>query len=399
MVILLMKRLLSKHTIAPEPTSARTRSHRTRQWHGPRAALLASLLAASPVNASDYRLEVVSDELEYPWSIEFIDANQMLVTERGGDLHLLTRSGELSPPITGVPKTYVRSQGGLFDVLLAEDFATSKQLYLSFAKGTPGANATHVVRATLDGAALKDITAITNVTPTKDTAVHYGGRLAWDPSGALLITTGDGFDYREAAQDKNSLFGKVMRIEANGELPTNNPFVDQVGAHPLVFSYGHRNPQGLTVDRANRRIYLHEHGPRGGDELNLIEAGRNYGWPLTSFGIDYTGALISPFQELPEIAAPLIHWTPSIGASGLAHYRGTAFPEWQGDLFVGALVERSVRRVELDAAGQVTGQEILFRELDARIRDVRVGPDGYLYLLTDDVNGQVIRVVPNSPSS
>jgi len=373
----------------------RNQAFRNRATRGGAALLLITALASPLTYAADYQLEVVGEGLEFPWSIEFLGNNQMLVTERGGDLHILSESGELSPPISGVPKTYVRSQGGLFDVLLAPDFAQTKQLYLSFAKGPPSANATHVVRATLDGHALTDIYPVAAVTPTKDTAVHYGGRLAWDRSGALLMTSGDGFDYREAAQDKTSLLGKVLRIAPTGELPTNNPFIDQVGAHPMIYSYGHRNPQGLTVDAITGRIYLHEHGPRGGDELNLIEPGHNYGWPLTSYGIDYTGALISPFQQLPDITDPLVHWTPSIGASGLTQYRGDAFPQWRGDLFVGALVERSVRRVELDSAGAVVGQEVLFQELDERIRDVRTGPDGYLYLLTDNAAGRVIRVVPN----
>lgn len=358
--------------------------------------LLASLLSTTTTQAATYQFEVLSDELEYPWSIDFLPSGDMLVTERGGDLHFLSSDGVLSPPVAGVPMTYVRSQGGLFDVLLAEDFETSNAVYLSYAKGSPGANATEVIRAVLADNQLTNITSITTVTPTKDTAVHYGGRLAWDPSGALLVTTGDGFDYREAAQDKNSMLGKLIRIQPNGDLPQDNPFLDQVGAHPQVFSYGHRNPQGLTVDRQNQRIYLHEHGPRGGDELNLIQPGHNYGWPLTSFGIDYTGALISPFETLPDVTEPLVHWTPSIGASGMTQYRGSAFPEWDGDLFVGALVERSVRRVDLDANGGVVGQEILFQELNARIRDVRVGPDGYLYLLTDAADGQVIRVVPSA---
>ena len=358
--------------------------------------LLLIATASTAVYAANYRLEVVTDAVEFPWSIEFLDDGRMLVTERGGDLHILTAAGELGPPLTGVPATYVKSQGGLFDVLLALDFAESRHLYLSYAKGPPGANAAHIIRATLGDKGLTDIVPIAAVTPTKDTAVHYGGRLAWGPAGNLLMTSGDGFDYREAAQDKNSLLGKVIRVRPTGDLPPDNPFLDQVGAHPMVYSYGHRNPQGLTVDKASGRIYLHEHGPRGGDELNLIEPGHNYGWPLTSYGIDYTGALISPFKQLPAVTDPLVYWTPSIGASGLTQYRGDAFPHWRGDLFVGALVERSVRRVDLDAAGEVLGQEVLFRELDKRIRDVRTGPDGYLYLLTDHADGEIIRVVPDS---
>jgi glucose/arabinose dehydrogenase len=361
--------------------------------------LVVSLLPAD-LRALDYRIETVASNLEFPWCLAFLPNGDMLVTERPGRLRRIDAQGTLSEPIAGVPATYVASQGGLFDVLLDPDFETTRRIYLSFAHGTPGANATRVIRARLEENVLEDLQLVTEVTPNKDTPVHYGGRIAWQTSAqsgaaALLITTGDGFNFREAAQDKRSQLGKILRLQPNGAVAPDNPFIDADDANPMVYSYGHRNPQGLAVDPENGRIYANEHGPRGGDELNVIEPGRNYGWPIISYGHDYTGALITPFTARPGLEQPLVQWTPSIGASGMAIYRGTMFPDWQGDLFVGALVERSVRRIDMDN-GRVVGQEVLFRELDERIRDVRVGPDGYLYLLTDSDNGRVLRVLPTT---
>jgi aldose sugar dehydrogenase len=349
-------------------------------------------LAAATVRGDDvdYVLTTVADGLELPWGLAFLPDGGLLVTERPGRLRWVDADGAVSEPLDGVPPVFFRGQGGLLDVALHPDFDGNGLVYLSYAHGNAGANATRIVRGVLGEGRLDNVEVIFTVEPSKDTPQHYGGSLAFLGDGTLLLTTGDGFDYREAAQDVNGLLGKTVRVHDDGSIPRDNPFADGGGAAAL-WTYGHRNPQGLTVDPVTGRVYQHEHGPRGGDELNLLRPGRNYGWPMTTHGVDYTGAYVSPFTELPGIEPPLLHWTPSIAPSGLAIYRAAAFPEWQGDLFVGALVDREVRRLVLKD-GQVAEQQALFGELGERIRNVKVGPDGHLYLVTDSTDGRVIRV-------
>jgi aldose sugar dehydrogenase len=360
-------------------------------------AMLALAAAAAPTGAAaeraddvDYVLTTVADGLELPWGLAFLPDGGLLVTERPGRLRRVAASGAVSEPLDGVPPVFFRGQGGLLDVALHPDFADNGLVYLSYAHGNAAANATRIARGVLGEAGLESVEAIFTVEPSKDTPQHYGGSLAFLGDGTLLLTTGDGFDYREAAQDVNGLLGKTVRIHDDGRIPRDNPFAEGGGAAAL-WTYGHRNPQGLTVDPVTGRVYQHEHGPRGGDELNLLRPGRNYGWPMTTHGVDYTGAYVSPFRELPGIEPPLTHWTPSIAPSGLAIYRAAAFPEWQGNLFVGALVDREVRRLVL-TDGQVAEEQALFGELGERIRNVKVGLDGHLYLVTDSADGRVIRV-------
>ena len=357
-------------------------------------ALLAWLLAISSATARQWQVETVAEGLEYPWAIAFLPDGRMLVTERAGRLRVI-RDGELlAEPVNGVPQAFVASQAGLFDVVPAPDFAETSMLYLSMAFGDRRANATRVIRGRLVDGALIDVEEIFIANPRQGTPVHYGGRMLFLPDGSLLVTLGDGFNYREQAQALDSHFGSVVRIRADGSVPHDNPFVGQTDALPEIFSYGHRNVQGIVHDVASGRIYAHEHGPRGGDELNVLEAGRNYGWPAITYGIDYSGAVISPFTEKEGMEQPLLYWTPSIAPSGMTIYTGTAFPEWQGDLFVSALAGQHVRRIVLDDEGQPVSQEFLFDALGARFRDVRSGPDGALYLLTDSPEGRVLRVSP-----
>jgi glucose/arabinose dehydrogenase len=356
--------------------------------------LLGLLLVTLPSFAGAYQLETIAEGLAFPWCIAFLPSGDMLVTELDGNLRVI-RSAQLDPaPITGVPLVYRKSQGGLFDVLLHPRFEENQLIYLSYAHGEPGANATRVARARFTGTALEDLTVIFEVKPTKNTPVHYGGRMAFLPDGTLLVTTGDGFDFRESAQTLDNLLGKTVRLNDDGSIPADNPFVDDPDALDEIWTYGHRNPQGVTVDSDTGRVYLHEHGPRGGDELNLIEKGVNYGWPVITYGMDYSGAYVSPYVEMAGMAQPLVYWVPSIAPAGLTYYHGDRFPAWRGDLFVAALVEQSVRRIDLDADGRVVDQEILFTELKSRLRDVRAGPDGLLYVLTDGPKGKVVRVVP-----
>ena len=334
-----------------------------------------------------YRLETWAGGLDTPWSLAFLPDGSALVTELPGRLRQVAPNGTVSEPIGGVPAVHYAGQGGLFDVVLHPDHANNGWLYLSYAEGPPESNATAVARARLEKLALKDVEVIFRVEPRKDTPVHYGGRLAFLPDRTLLLTTGDGFNYREAAQDVSSGLGKLLRMTDEGQPASGNPFAES----PYVYSYGHRNPQGLAV-AADGTIWLHEHGPKGGDELNRIEAGKNYGWPAITFGLDYSGAVISPYTSWPGMEQPQKHWTPSIAPSGLAIYQGQMFPEWQGDAFVGALVNRDVRRVPVDD-GTAGWEEILFSEIGERIRDIRVGPEGALYIVTNGSPGKVIRVL------
>jgi glucose/arabinose dehydrogenase len=291
-----------------------------------------------------------------------------------------------------MPETYYAGQGGFFDIVLHPEYESNQQVYLSYAHGTAKGNGTAITRARFNGSALVDAEQILLTKPLKDTAQHYGGRMLFLPDGTLLLSTGDGFDYREAAQAIHSELGKVLRINDDGSIPADNPFVAE-GAN-RVWTYGHRNIQGLALDADSGRVWMHEHGPRGGDELNLLEPSGNYGWPAITYGTDYSGAYVSPFTEAEGMAQPLKVWGPtSIAPSGLAWYGGALFPDWRGDLFVGALVSREVRRLEIEN-GEVTDEEALFSELGERIRDVRDLGDGYLYLLTDSAEGRLIRVRP-----
>ena len=314
------------------------------------------------------------------------------MAELGGTLRIVKQDGTVGAPISGVPEVYRASQGGLFDVLLDPDFANNQTLYLSYAAGDVDSNATTIARARLDGTQMENARALENVaviytaSPKKYAPLHYGGRMVWLADGTLLLTTGDGFDFREGAQDVATHFGKTIRLNPDGSAPADNPFPHA----PYVWTYGHRNPQGL-VAAADGRVFLHEHGPMGGDEVNVIKSGQNYGWPAITYGMDYNGAYVSPFTEYEGMEQPAHVWTPSIAPSGFALYEGEHFTEWQGSLFVGALVDAEVRRLSLNGT-TVTAEEPVFSELEARIRDVRTGPEGYLYVVTDGNPGSIVRV-------
>ncbi len=354
-------------------------------------------------HAANYAVETVTQGLAYPWSLAFLPDGGMLVTERDEGRLRYIRDGQLDPtPISGVPPVYTRGQSGLFDVALHPEFEENGLVYLALAHGGARANATRVVRGKLVGHVLEDVETIFTVEPMKATPAHYGGRLLFLPDGSLLLTTGDGFDYREQVQHLDNHLGKVLRLNDDGSAPDDNPFVGQPNALPEILTYGHRSPQGLALDSETGDVYSHEHGPRGGDELNLITAGTNYGWPIATFGLDYNGSKVSPYTEYEGTEQPLVYWTPSIAPSGLTIYRGDAFPEWNGDAFVGALkrgkangvnIGKHIVRVDLED-GKVIGQERLLDEVGVRIRDIRTGPDGFIYVLTDEAQGKLLRLVP-----
>jgi glucose/arabinose dehydrogenase len=353
--------------------------------------VLCLLLSAGLARGDGYELDIVAESLDEPWSVALLPDGSFLVTLRPGRLVRIDGDGH-QRDVSGVPDTYYAGQGGFFDIVLHPDYASNQSVYLSYAHGTSKGNGTAVMRARFDVSMLVDAEQILLTEPLKDTPQHYGGRLLFLPDGTLLVSTGDGFDYREAAQDIHSELGKVLRISDDGSVPADNPFVAD-GAN-RVWTYGHRNIQGLALDGDSGRVWMHEHGPRGGDELNLLEPGTNYGWPAITYGVDYSGAHVSPFTEADGMAQPLKVWGPtSIAPSGMAWYGGERFPDWRGDLFVGALVSREVRRLEV-VNGEVTDEEALFTELGERIRDVRDLGDGFLYLLTDGPEGRLIRVRP-----
>ena len=350
------------------------------------AAMLGLVAAfAAWVHAAEYELETWAGEFDLPWSIAFLPDGSALVTELGGKLYHVNASGQSRKKVANVPEVYFAGQGGLFDVVLHPQFDDNQLVYLSYAQGGKEDNGTAVARGRFKDGSLEEVEVIFRNFTRKDTPVHYGGRMAFLPDGTLLLTTGDGFNYREAAQDIDSGLGKVLRMNDDGSAAPGNPFPGS----PYVYSYGHRNPQGLAVS-SEGAIWLHEHGPRGGDELNLIEPGKNYGWPAITHGVDYSGAIISPHTEWEGMEQPVHYWVPSIAPSGLAIYEAGLFPEWKNDFFIGALVAREVRLIELQA-DDTTREEELFSEIAARVRDVRVGPGGALFILTPD---RVIRATP-----
>jgi glucose/arabinose dehydrogenase len=287
------------------------------------------------------------------------------------------------------------------DVSLHPRFAENRLVYFTYSHGAMTANRTRVARATIEDNALKDWQVIFEVSQTKPRGQHFGSRMVWLPDETLLVSIGDGGNppvelegelIRQQAQNLSSHLGKVIRINDDGSIPTDNPFMNDANAEPAVWSYGHRNIQGLTLDPITNRVWATEHGARGGDEVNLVKAGENYGWPVATHSREYSGGLISPEQSLPGMIDPELIWTPSIAPSGLAFYNGDRFPQWQGNLFAGALVSQDIRRIELDESGKVIMEETI--PIGQRVRDVRQGPDGLLYILTDEPNGQLIRLEP-----
>jgi glucose/arabinose dehydrogenase len=362
-------------------------------------ALVGAFIDAAPSSAQTviserhaFRLATVVGALEHPWSLTFLPNGDMLVTERPGRLRVI-RQGRLDPqPVSGLPEVSAGGQGGLLDVVLHPDFAENGLIYLSYAGASVRGRSTEVARARFDGARLTGVETIYTVRPRSSGGRHFGSRLAFAPDGTLYVTAGER-GTSERAQDLRDPAGSVIRITDDGGVPPDNPFVDRQDARPEIFSYGHRNPQGLTVHPETGELWAVEHGPRGGDELNLLRPGTNYGWPVITYGESYSGFPIGEGTEKPGMAQPVRYWVPSISPSGLAFYTGAAFPSWRGNLFLGALSGRALVRLELDG-DRVVHEERLLQDLGERIRDVRVGPDGLLYLLSDAEDGKLLRLEP-----
>ena len=350
----------------------------------------------TPVKAA-VRVETVARGLEHPWALAFLPDGRLLVTERPGRLRIVERDGRASQPLAGVPQVLARGQGGLLDVALDPRFADNRLVYLSYAEpGEGGTAGTAVARGRLGEGRLEDVRVIYRQQPKVAGSNHFGSRLVFARDGTLFVTQGDRYDYRDGAQDLSVGFGKIVRINPDGSVPRDNPFVGRAGAQPEFWSYGHRNVQGAALHPQTGQLWTAEHGARGGDELNRPEAGNNYGWPVITYGVDYSGVKIGEGTAKPGMEQPLYYWDPVIAPSGMTFYTGDAFPDWKGSVFIGSLRPGLLVRLTL-ADGRVAREERYLADLRERIRDVRQGPDELLYLLTDSRDGRILRVIPASP--
>ena len=341
---------------------------------------------------ASYSLRMLTLDLEQPWGMAFLPDGRLLITERPGRLRIFANGRLERAPVGGLPKVYARGQGGLLDVCLHPDFARNARLYLTYSGEGEGGAATVLARAEFRNNALVGVQPIFEALPRTSGGLHFGSRVVFDRAGLLYVTCGERYQMQRA-QNLADLGGKVVRLRDDGTVPPDNPFVGREGARPEIFTYGHRNPQGMAMHPVTGRIWLVEHGPRGGDELNLLKAGANYGWPRATHGIDYSGSTISPNKSLPGMEDPVRVWVPSISPSGLAFYTGDRFPGWKGSVFTGALSDNALIRIELDGDRYV-GEERLLVDLLPYIRDVRQGPDGLLYVVTHTDSGGLYRLEP-----
>ncbi|HLS68456.1 MAG TPA: PQQ-dependent sugar dehydrogenase [Kiloniellales bacterium] len=331
--------------------------------------------------------------LEHPWSMAFLPDGRILVTERPGRLRLIDSQGNLLPePLAGVPEVVAGGQGGLLDIALHPGFEQNGLVYLTYSGRQKDRVTTKLARGQFAEDRLVDTEVLFAARTEGSGGRHFGSRIAFDPRGYLWMTVGERGQAKEA-QNLSNHNGTTLRLNDDGSAPDDNPFVGNEGKQPEIWSYGHRNAQGLAVEPGSGTIWLHEHGPRGGDEINIPRRGLNYGWPITTHGTAYSGLPVGIGPQAPGFEPPLLHWTPSIGPSGLAFHGGDHFPSWQGDLFVGGLARPQLRRVMIEES-TIVGEEELLAELGLRIRDVRLGPNGYLYLLTDESDGALLRLEP-----
>ena len=355
--------------------------------------------ACEDTTSVDFDVVVVATGLAHPWAVEPLPGGELLVTEKAGRMRIVSAGGQVGEAIEGVPAVDARGQGGLLDVALSPDFDADRTVFWSYSEPRQGGNATSVARGALsaDGRRLEQVQVILRAMPTYDGTNHFGSRLVFAPDGKLFVTLGDRSDaaMRPQAQQLDSHMGKVLRINPDGSVPSDNPFVGQGNARSEIWTLGHRNVQAAALDEQGQ-LWVVEHGTRGGDELNLIEKGNNYGWPLQAYGVEYSGNPISgAATQRSGMEQPVYYWDPVIAPSGAQFYTGTAFPEWRGSLFIGALREQRLVRLTLEN-GRVTGEEHLLVDRGQRVRDVRQGPDGALYVVTDRSNGELWRITPGS---
>ncbi len=374
------------------------------QGASPSGEKTSQLAERAPAAAIDYKIDTVAQGLDHPWSLAFLPNGGKLVTQRTGKLLHINAAGESSLIYdfnegSDYPKVHhgIGRQAGLFDVILHPDFANHRMVFISYAaEQGDDKNTLLLYRFNLseDGKSISNGQKIFTASPARIQGNHYGARIAFLADGTLVMPVGDAFHFREEAQTLDNHFGKIIRINEDGSVPSDNPFINQEGAFPEIWSYGHRNPQGIIVT-SDGRLLANEHGPAGGDEINAIKKGANYGWPIVTYALDYSGGRVSPFEALDGTEQSLVHFTPSIAPSGFAQYTGDLFPNWQGDLFLSALVLKHVRHVDMNADGTLGKQSELFGELNVRFRDVRNGPDGALYVLTEEGSkSRILRISP-----
>jgi glucose/arabinose dehydrogenase len=345
-----------------------------------------------PTDIYSLRITTVADGLEYPWGLAFLPDGKMLVTERPGRLRLVDREGNVSKAFAGVPEVFSRGQGGLLDVALDPNFENNDVVYLSYAEPGKGGGGTAVGRGRLEGDRIRDFKVIFRQAPKTGTRVHFGSRLVFSREGELFITLGERGE-REKAQDLTVHRGQVVRILPDGSIPQDNPFIESPGYRAETWSYGHRNPQGAALHPGTGKLWTVEHGARGGDEINIPEKGRNYGWPIISYGRHYSGLKIGEGTFKAGMEQPIYYWDPSIAPSGMTFYTGDRLPAWKGDLLVGALKGQMLVRLVLDGE-KIVEEERMLQDLKERIRDVRQGPDGFIYLLTDSSSGRILKLEP-----
>lgn len=344
-----------------------------------------TLLAASAYGAPEINVTELANGLERPWAVAALPDGSLVITERSGQLRWYNK-GQLSQPIKGLPEVFDAGQGGMLDVKPHPDFANNRWLYFTYAKGDNSNNATYLARAKFNNGRLSELTELFKASPSKQRAYHYSGRIEFLPDNTLVFAVGDGYSYKDQAQTLDNHFGKVVRLNDDGSVPDSNPFYHNAQAQAAIYSYGHRNPQGMYYDDKRQLLFSNEHGPKGGDEINIIKAGVNYGWPAITYGIDYSGAIISDLTHKEGMAQPLLHWTPSIAPSSMLVYYGQEFPEFNGNILTTTLKYQELRLVTLSKPGQklsVLGQTSLLKNKYGRLRDIEIGDKGELFLVSD----------------
>lgn len=344
--------------------------------------------------AGTIQVNVIAEGLENVWGMAFLPDGSMLVNERAGRMRIVTADGKIGKPLTGLPEIVAQGQGGLLDVVTAPDFATSKKIYFSYSEPGKGGNSTAVSSATLNGNALENVTRIFSQQPKVNSNNHFGSRLVWAPDGTLFITLGDRYSEKDKAQTLDNHQGKVVRINADGSVPKDNPFVKTPGALPEIWSFGHRNMQGAAINPITKELWTGEHGPQGGDELNIDRAAKNYGWPVITYGENYGGGKIGEGTHKEGMEQPTYKWVPSIATAGFIFYTGDKFPQWKNNILLASLREQTLVRLVLDGDKIVKEERMLQKEIGQRLRSIVQGPDGLIYLATDEGKGKILQVSP-----
>ena len=361
-------------------------------------AAIAPVISAKPLtvktDAGKIQVNTITEGLENAWGMAFLPDGSMLVTERPGRMRIVSADGKLGEPLSGLPEIVARGQGGLLDVVLAPDFATSKKIYFSYSEPGKGGNSTAVSFATLNGNKLENVTRVFSQQPKIESNNHFGSRLIWAPDGTLFITLGDRYSEKDKAQTLDNHQGKVVRINADGSVPKDNPFVNKAGALPEIWSYGHRNMQGAAINPLTKELWTGEHGPQGGDEINIDRAAKNYGWPVITYGENYGGGKIGEGTHKEGMEQPIYKWVPSIATAGFIFYTGDKFPQWKNNILLASLREQTLVRLVVDGEKITKEERLLKEDVGQRLRTVVQGPDGLVYLVTDESKSKIYQLSP-----